>query len=186
MKIYYNGKRVRDRKGRFARPFLSRLIKSILITGVLVLLTFYAWGYENVAKYVDTQPVIIEKTVKIDTAKPKIEKMKWDIVDELADCESGGIEEGMRNSLVVMDTNGYYSRGKWQFQLRTIQHYMKVLDGVEISLDEATLIAHTEDKARTLAYRIIWEEVGGVWNWKNCTDRLGLAGKIEIIRELEK
>jgi hypothetical protein len=116
----------------------------------------------------------------------KIQAVKWQVVDDLAQkCETKGIPEGRRNGVTVMDTNDRYSRGQWQFQTATVQYYYEKFYAKDITVDEAILIAHTEDKARQLAYDIIWEEVGGVWNWRNCADRLGLAQKIEIIRELE-
>ncbi len=116
----------------------------------------------------------------------KIERLKWGIVDELAECETGGIPHGQKNAFVRVDTNGYYSRGKWQFQLKTIQYYVNKLEHRDITLDEAAYIAHHEKMARQLAYKIIWKEKGGIYNWANCARKLGLPQKIEVIRKLEE
>ena len=186
MQNYKNRHMYRNKKGQFARRIKPPFFWTSIIL-VSIMLTFhYGGGFDAVSRYVDSasEPIIIRE--QIDTAKPKIEAMKWEIVDEIAQCESGGIPDGRRNALVVMDTNGYYSRGKWQFQLRTIQYYIKKFEGREITLDEASLIAHTEDKARNLAYRIVWDEVGGVYNWANCERKLGLRSKIEVIRKLDE
>lgn len=129
----------------------------------------------------------VVKEVMVDMSVEKIEDIKQQIVEDLSSkCEVLGVPEGQANGKTIMDSNGYYSRGKWQFQTKTVQYYYDKLYGKDIAVDEAVLIAHTEEKARSLAYDIIWKEVGGVWNWENCTNKLGLAQKIEIVRQLEK
>lgn len=167
---------------------VKQILKKVGIATALVVVTL-AIGYvvvtqSNVLKY-ETKVEVI-KIKEVDTSIEKIEEIKKQLVEELAlDCEVRGIPEGSRNGTTVMDSNSQYSRGMWQFQTRTVQHYYEILYNKTISNDEAILIAHTEDKARSLAYDIIWKEVGGIWNWKNCADKLGLAQKIEIVRELE-
>jgi len=158
---------------------VKRIANWIVIVVVLLLAGYGFWVLQG------------QKTqynqVEIDTSVEKLEVIKERIVEELStDCEVKGVPEGSQNGITVMDSNSYYSRGKWQFQTLTIQHYYEVLYNQTLTIDEAVLIAHTENKARSLAYDIIWTEVGGIWNWKNCADKLGLAQKIEIVRELEK
>lgn len=166
---------------------VKMILKKVGIATALVAVTL-GIGYivvtqSNVLKY----EVEVEKIKEVDTSIEKIETIKKQLVEDLAlNCEVKGVPEGSRNGMTVMDSNSAYSRGMWQFQTRTVQHYYEILYNKTLSDDEAILVAHTEDKARALAYDIIWKEVGGIWNWKNCADKLGLAQKIEIVRELEK
>jgi len=166
---------------------VKQILKKVGIATALIVVTL-AVGYvvitqSNVLKY-ETKVEVIKE---VDTSIEKIEEIKKQIVEDLAlNCEVKGVPEGSRNGITIMDSNSYYSRGMWQFQTRTVQHYYEILYKQTLSDDEAVLIAHTEDKARALAYDIIWKEVGGIWNWKNCAEKLGLPQKIEIVRELEK
>jgi len=165
---------------------MKRIIIYSLVVILAVIAAVYVDRYITAQKIEATTNSIKEKIKYVDTTKEKIEKLKWDIVEEIAACETGGLDEGYKNAVVVMDSNGYFSRGRWQFQLKTIQHYYKKFYQKDITLDEAALIAHTEDKARNLAYRIVWDEVGGVYNWANCERKLGLRSKIEVIRKLDE
>ncbi len=160
---------------------------------VVIALLFVSVGYVG-QSYIDNLKMSVGKNyeeeiafLKINKSAKRLAEIKNELVEDLSiECEVKGVPEGQRNGKTIMDTNGYYSRGAWQFQTKTVQYYYGKLYNKEITVDEAVLIAHTEDKARTLAYDIIWKEIGGVFNWQNCTDKLGLAQKIEIIRDLEK
>lgn len=168
---------------------LKKMFRKALIVTALVAIVV-AIGYivvkSNSALKYETKVERVEVIKEIDTSVEKIEDIKQQLVEDLStNCEVLGVPAGQQNGKTIMDTNGYYSRGKWQFQTKTVQYYYEKFYGKDITVDEAVLIAHTEDKARDLAYDIIWKEVGGVWNWQNCANKLGLAQKIEIIRQLE-
>ena len=108
------------------------------------------------------------------------------IVDKLSnECEVFGVPENKKDGKVIWYTNGRPSFGRWMFQVETVKYYMEKLNGEKITDDEAIRIAVTKERARNLAYQIIWEEVGGIYNWKRCEKKLKLAPKIETIREIE-
>jgi hypothetical protein len=119
------------------------------------------------------------------TMEAKVAALKDEVVDDLArKCETKDVAEP--DAAMILDTNNQMSVGAWMFQVKTVQHYVKVLEGRDISRVEAIRIAIDHDQARTLAKRIIFEEQGGIFNWANCADRLDLAPEIEVIKKLEQ
>ena len=80
------------------------------------------------------------------------EQLLW--VSELAKCESGG-----NDSVVVLDTNGLYSRGRFQFQLRTWLAYGKKFGATKENIFDGEL-----------QEKVVIEMLnnGGAGHWYNC------------------
>lgn len=118
------------------------------------------------------------------TMESKVEALKDSIVDDLAaKCETRDVKEP--DAAIILDSNAQMSIGAWMFQIKTVQLYVKKFEGREIDRVEAIRIAVDHDAARALAKRIIFEEAGGIYNWRNCADRLNLVPQIEVIKKLE-
>ena len=167
----------RDRKGRYAKK--SRLLFFIFILlGVSILAFnthFNAW-YDRELTYI--APVYADSTMEA-----KVEAMKESIVDKIQACESAGHTED--EAIIIID-NGQLSLGTFQFFRPTIQHYYKTLYNQEITMKEAAIIAFDDVKARQLAYDIIWDVEGGIWEWENCARKTNVVPEIEVIKKLEQ
>jgi hypothetical protein len=184
MKIYYNGKRIRDNVGRFSsfkknvRSFFRKLLKVTLFAG-LIYLVFITGRYSKL-EYVAPK---VEAEVK-DTLSDKVKQLKGEVLDTLKSCESGGYSEN--DGIIIFDSNNQASIGSFQFQKKTVIHYYKTLYGKEITPKEAVLIALDDEKARELAEMVIFEDSKGAGNWHNCSKKHGLYEKVKIIKELEQ
>ena len=183
----------RDKQGRYARKskwFLSTMVIVLIIAGGVA--------------YTGSKPVeIVEDAVEMRIAKLKAEaaiqlearqaeylqeriKMLQDSIlhDLSIECEVKGVDEV--DGIIVFDTNNKASIGRFQFQIATVQHYVKVFEDRNINKAEGISIAIDAEAATELARSIIFHETGGIWNWTNCANHLDLAPKITIIKELMK
>jgi hypothetical protein len=123
-----------------------------------------------------------ETRIEVDNLTNKVEQLKNEVLDDLKNCESGGISEA--DGLIVFDSNKKASLGLYQFQVTTVQHYYKKIYGKVITPKEAILTALDEAKARSLARDIIFTEPKGANNWFNCKNKKGLDSKINIIKTI--
>jgi len=180
MKIKY----YRDKKGRFKHK--RRWVVALVLIGVLVLAFHYGGGEALVDDYVYSQPVVVEKIKVVDTTKRKVEKQKWEVVDRIEKCESKGYSED--DAIIIWDDNVHgtlkpmdkYSIGTFQFKKSTIIYYYKRLYGQKITPKQAVLVALDGQKARQLAYDILYQTKYGWKNWWNCAKPL--KGRIEAYR----
>jgi hypothetical protein len=176
---------LRDIRGRFAR---QRAGQKVLLLTVIGCWSFAIGGY-----FVDTDGLSKEMTVRkaeaaeivfADTFTDKIETAKNDVIDRLAQCESGGHKAD--DGILVFDTNNKASIGELQFQKDTVRHYVKKLYGKDITGREAVIWALDTEKARQLAKDIIFTTENGVGaDWVNCDRWHGLSARVELIKEFE-
>jgi hypothetical protein len=151
-----------------AHPFVSRALDNELKVEVPVYVT------EGYVDYID---------VPTRTMEEKVAALKDDLVDDLArKCET--LQVGEPDAAMILDTNNEMSLGAWMFQVKTVQHYVKVFEGRDINRVEAIRIAIDHAQARALAKRIIFEEQGGIYNWENCAAKLDLVPEVEVIKKL--
>lgn len=182
-KIKYNG---RDTKGRFSRK--GSVIGIVLTLFAMAVLTAHPWVSAALGREIkaDNPPLLLPvfPVAHADvTMEAKIEALKDELVDDLArKCETKDAKEP--DSVIIFDSNNQASIGAWQFQIKTVQHYVKLFEGRDISRADAIRIAIDHEQARSLAKRIIFEEQGGVFNWANCEAKLDLAPEIEVIKKL--
>ena len=170
------GNRIQPRKknGRFTRKgkFLKILALLVLIGGAFAGVS-YRFEYD-VAPAVHAEPNL----------EGKIEELKADVVERLKQCESTDATED--DAVINPHDGGSPSFGLLQFKLDTVQRYVKKFDGKDLTRYEALLLAMDEERSRELAERVIFDEIGGVFNWENCARKENLAPRIEVIRELDK
>lgn len=154
----------------------------LLVVGISNMIQHY-WNQFHIPSIA---PYIAERTeaASADRLDRKIAELKADVIAKLESCESGKATEP--DALIVFDSNKVASLGRLQFQVKTVQHYMQKFYGEDITKLEAIAIAHDGAKAETLAEKIIFGEIGGLWNWRTCAERLKLAPRVEFIRDLLK
>lgn len=92
------------------------------------------------------------------------------LLDALAECECNGCEADFKK----VDTNGYYSYGKYQFQLHTFIHFATKYGFLSDDLEEADYRNWIADYSmqRKVAEKMLEE---GEWaHWFTCGKRLAL------------
>lgn len=188
----------RDRKGRFS-PVKKKALKYLIVTSVFFALLNIAVNHKAQAIVYRTKEVV--KTIQVDNLSEKIETLKYEIVDRICEYESRGWERlgfDSVDALIVFDPDNtgkavhMPSFGYCQLKTATVQGYVKKFLGQELTQLEANLLAQTKEEARKLAHDIIFNEIGGVWNWENTvyalnTEKEGnydVVEKITMIREL--
>jgi len=195
MKIFYNGKRLRNKKGRFKKNrFLlkSALIFTLFVTGMYALM------------YFEAQPVQYTKantqqTKKVDSKIIKM--MKRDVVEmvryaevnrELKDGELFYTNDPHSSISAKCNKRGGkrdISCDSWsimQFKLPTIQYYYKRLYNIELTEKEALMVALDDEKAMALAEDIIFKIKGGIWEWGgSLKNKAYFIKQIPLIRGLE-
>lgn len=120
-----------------------------------------------------------------NTFDERLEALKDELVNDLAKkCETKGAKEP--DAVIILDSNNEMSIGAWQFQIKTVQHYVKLFEGRNISRKEAIAIAIDHDKAKELTKQILFEDAKGAANWLNCSNKLGLPQQISLIKKLEQ
>lgn len=193
IKVFFNGQRLRDMYPHATwfevlKWKMYRLLRKVTILAFIAGLVFGAFQLGISTTYTKTAEAV--KEIQVDNLAKKIDELKWEVVDKLQSCESGGYNEN--HGLVTFDpdstgkTSHIASYGLLQFKQPTVIHYMKTLYNKEVNGKEAILIALNEDQARNLARDIIFDVQGGVFNWANCAKKMGLAEEITLIRRLEE
>lgn len=148
----------------------------------VVLITMVVFAIAEM--YRRTQPpVYADREVMVDNLGMKINQLKGEMLASLKNCESAGHKES--DGIIIFDSNNRASIGSYQFQKKTVQHYMKTLYNVEITPKEAVLIALDDEKAGNLASDIIFKTDKGLTNWINCSNKLGLVTQLKMIKKLE-
>lgn len=113
----------------------------------------------------------------------KVAKLQDELMHDLSiNCEVRGAKEP--DAIIVFDSNSEASIGRFQFQIKTVQHYVKVFESRDITRHEAIQIAIDKSRATELARQILFKEKDGVRNWINCGNKLGLRERIKIINSL--
>lgn len=186
-----------SKKLREKNRFVSGLKKLgwILLLIVISIAVFDHYRPENVVER--EVKVVVEKNVGVSLEK-KIAELKSDLLDDLRTAEIKGYEH--LEVIIVFDplqkdlekcrqVGGVrlycYSFGEYNFKIATVQHYYQIFYGYTPGDSEAMNIALDDDRARELAHKVIFEEVGGIWNWKNSADKISAADRITFIRSLE-
>ena len=108
------------------------------------------------------------------------EQRKDEMLRELATCESGGHGEADRP---IYGFRGLFV-GRFQFMPSTVRAYVQQRDGRQLSLREATDLAHDYDQAKDLAKYMIFEQ-GRINDWPACSRKLGLHRQVAEIKSAE-
>lgn len=165
--------------GRVVREVVRWMKLGLAVSVACILGAFVYGNYVGVS----THFVFAENT---DTLSIKVEQMKKEVVNQISNMEN------KTNIPIVIDDNkagtlpkkDKVSIGCMQFKISTVQHYENVLYKVTMNDNEAVVLALDCEKAKELAQEIIFNTVGGLWNWSVATKEIGT--KVEVIKELEK
>lgn len=131
----------------------------------------------------------IEKEVILDNLTAKVNELKGSLIKDLKQCESGGLTED--DGLVTFDPHPTNKKvqvpsfGLYQFKKSTVQFYYSKFYGKDITGLEAIQIALSEERSAELTSDIIFKD-GALDNWYNCSKKLGLQSRLNIINELLK
>jgi hypothetical protein len=179
MKIYHYNRRT---NGRFdsLKAMIRRgiqLAKIAFVAFVVLAATFTFGGLAF-----STHTSLVEATEIVDLTPEKIEELKDDVIARLAKCESAGHKED--DGIIIFDSNNQASIGQLQWQIKSVQHYEKVLHDRSITRKEAVLLALDTERASALAEEVVFETEKGLSNWLNCANMLGLAAEVKVIKRL--
>jgi hypothetical protein len=163
---------LRNDKGQFRQSYFSA---TVLVVGMAIV--FVGAGISALA---EDKPV--PQVIKVDNLTPKIEQLKADVLSLLKSCESKGYKES--DAPIILDSNDRMSLGLFMFQKKTVIYFEKKLHDKTVTGLEATLIALNEKQATQLAKDIIFTVDGGVDEWHNCSVKLGLEQKVNLIKSL--
>lgn len=187
MKIYHNGKLIeqtRNKRGQFS-PDWRKIKFTIAVLGMGVFIGGYFSFISQTSNVQASTPQIIDRT------PARIAALKADVVTKLMDCERNGYTE--EDGLVHIDNNtagtlrgdDILSYGLLQWKTKTVQLYVKMRDGKDLSAYEAKLLALDKVQAGSLASYAIFEK-NGLKEWLNCANKLGLRAQVDAIEFLEK
>lgn len=136
-------------------------------------------------KYHNTERLMADT---VDSFPHKLEALKDDVVNQIAQCESGNASQDTaivkydNNSRGTLTGKNVASIGVMQFKVGTVQHFYKELYGKDISNYEATLIALDNDKAKKLAKEAIFGIKGAVFHWSCSND--DIVNQVKFIKKL--
>jgi hypothetical protein len=181
-KITYMGKPIRDQRGKFSTGRWMKVGMSLCLFTIGAAVASHSWvAKELVATNVSADSIGTELAAQI--MEHKIKAAQDTVLDELAGCETKGVKEP--DATIILDTNAQMSIGAWQYQIKTIQHYVKQFTGNDISRVDAISLAIDHARAKELTRTILFQE-GGYSNWANCAKKLDTKTKVEIINSLSK
>jgi len=178
---------------------MKTFLKQTAFTLFAVIITLAVYNrYKEPVVITNEKEVIIETFIGVSLEK-KIEELKQEVLDDLRHEEIKGHLDA--DLVIVFDPKDSddircrkqgnvrlycYSFGDFNFKIATVQYYYHMFNGIDLSDTEAMNIALDPEQARELAYEIIFNEVGGIWNWKNSADKINAGERITFIRSLEE
>lgn len=181
----------RDIRGRFSsfKSYCRRVWHWIKVSAFVSLVLFITASFG--AAFMSTSTVT---ATTVNLLPEKLEELKDDLVNRLADCENGHYTED--DAIVMYDNNAagslngknVFSFGEMQWKVSTIQHQVKLRDGHSITQKEAVLIALNTSEAKKLAKFTIFsgKDSKGVGHWHNCATKLGLYEEVKVIKKLSQ
>lgn len=91
-------------------------------------------------------------------------------IDKLAMCESS-----YRDDIKIVDTNGWHSYGRYQFQLPTFRGYAEAYEIVPkgLSDDELREYIYDGELQAELVYKMLEDNPSNWTHWYNCAKKIG-------------
>ncbi|HEC33024.1 MAG TPA: hypothetical protein ENI63_02065 [Candidatus Kaiserbacteria bacterium] len=160
----------------------KNIIRFTLVTLLLIGIGFAGQVYVRNIKQSMAQRYKTEIKLIKSREGQKVETLKQNVLDRLKSCESKDF--ALEDAPIILDANGEMSIGLFMFQRDTVIYYWEKFYGEQISRKKAVEIA-ISGEARDLAEKIIFEETGGIFNWKNCARKESLVGEITVIKKLQ-
>lgn len=158
---------------------IKQIVRISLVAGAiyLIFLTGKSLGNETIINKVEAQ----------DTLSGKIEDLKNEVVETIRKCES----QGNNNLIYTFDpdprqpSKQQASFGVYQYKLKTIVDYKKILHNETITERQALDIALDANQAKELTKDIVFKDTGkAVGNWYNCMNKHNLKEKVALIKSL--
>ena len=158
----------------------------IVVSVLLVIVTyFYLQGQTIQRERYEVAEHLFEIELLKDEYADRIEDVKTELLQDLENCETGGVPEAKRWSFIKEDTNGLMSIGGLQLQRETIVDiYARRMLG-DMDMVEATALAMNEERAYKFAEYVIFE-LGEIERWYICSEKLGLEERVELINKISK
>jgi len=181
----------RDEDGKFKKSWFKRLWDGIkfwsMVGGIGYALILVGMFYHKATA--------VDNIVKIDNLSPKIEELKWKLIEDLKKYET----PADNRSLIILDQGDKvpncpedkFSLGVLKFKVCTVKTAYKMYYNKDITKQEAIEIAIDEKKSSELAYNMIFNTVKGdkgIGHWFNSSkkDNNNLKGQLATIKNLEK
>ncbi len=125
--------------------------------------------------------LIAQPTFAGENFEAKITKAQNIVIDEIASCETPGIKEP--DATIVLHSNNEMSIGSWQWQTKSIQHYVKERDDKDITRVEAINLATNHEQAKELVRYVLFTD--SAWDdWLNCSTKLDIGTQIKLINRI--
>jgi hypothetical protein len=147
----------------------------VFVVLILILILLYKINILNETKKTQKEENVLQN---------KIAEMKSDALASLRNCEANGYK--VDDAPIILDSNRKMSIGLYMFQTATIQFYYKTLYNKDITTKQAVLIALDENSSTQLASDILFTTTKSSKNWFNCSKKLKLQNKVDLIKQLEK
>jgi hypothetical protein len=179
----------RNKKGQFARSLFNKWTIGLMVVAGLTFgvfnSQFNSWLSRNMSVTVAAAETDGNALAQEIVAK-KVKASQDELLNDLSvKCETKGVAEP--DGAILLDSNNQMSIGAFQFQIKTVQHYVSLFEHRQITRVEAIQIAIDHDKAMDLARKIVFTENGGLQNnWVNCTARLDLLPRLQEIQSFSK
>jgi len=181
----------RDQNGRFKGTWIQKTIHRTiqatkLVIFATVVLSLTGWA---ILSGIHLSPHITQASAPgvIDVSerlfKDRVEVLKNNIIDTLAQCENKGYTaDGIQ---MILDTNHKASIGPLMFQVDTVIHYHKLRTNEKLTKKDAIILALDESRAKDLAKYVLFEtpNMAGK-DWVNCNKKYGLDEQIKIIKKI--
>jgi len=118
--------------------------------------------------------------ISVAEAKQSVaDQRKDEMLRQLATCESGDHGETDQK---IYGFRGMFV-GRFQFMPRTVINYVREMEGTELTVKEATDLAHDYDRAAKVAKYMIFER-GRISEWPMCNRKLQLAKQVAEIQKM--
>ncbi len=168
------------RELKVATIALTLIFTAIWFNPKYLIVQNYALGQTtNYATSTDGLP-FVPVNIKAEQIKAKQDAL----LDKLSlGCEVKGSKEP--DGVLLLDSNNQMSIGRFQFQITTVQHYVKKFEGKSISRHDAIVLALDSTEAKELARQIVFKD-NGLNNWYNCTVAHQLQSERDAIIKLMK
>ncbi len=115
----------------------------------------------------------------VSARERQIEDAQDQIIRQLAICESGGYGPSERP---IYGARGLY-HGRLQFAPRTVIAYVKQRDGVQLTLKQASELAHDYDRAASLAKYMIFD-LNEPQHWPLCSRKIRMPQQMAAIQKI--
>ena len=188
-KITYLGKDITPHInpiGRYKKMNYYPLVFAAIVG--LIPLTLYT--NSRVTAMVDKTPEPVIRMVDMGMYAKKIDSLKVEVVNEIAQCETGvnytqddGIIKYDNNSRATLTGKNIPSIGVMQYKIESVQRHYRSLFSKDLNNYDAILLALDVNRSKALAKDAIFK-LGAVKEW-SCANR-EIQVKVDVIKSFDK